>query len=39
MSLSGSSASRKRSWAAITFAIWSSTSLPRNTIRSFRRRE
>src|SRR5436190_8073604 len=39
MSVSGSSASRKRSWATIRFADESSTSLPRKTIRSRSRRE
>jgi hypothetical protein len=39
MSLSGSSDSRWRSCAIIRFAIWSSTGVPRKTIRSARRRE
>src|SRR3954468_2281808 len=39
MSVSGSSASRKRSWATIRFAEASLTSVPRKTIRSRRRRE
>jgi len=39
MSLSGSSDSRCRSCATMRFAIWSSTGVPRNTIRSFSRRE
>src|SRR5664279_743881 len=39
MSLSGSSASRKSICATITFAAWSSTSVPRKTIRSRSSRE
>src|SRR4051812_20580972 len=39
MSFSRSSASRKSSCAAITFALSSVTSVPRNTIRSRSRRE
>src|SRR3954451_22168711 len=39
MSVSGSSASRKRSWATIRFAEASLTSVPRKTIRARRSRE
>src|SRR5436190_18374513 len=39
MSVSGSSASRKRSWATTRFAAEASTSVPRKTIRSRRSRE
>src|SRR5690348_2036192 len=39
MSLSGSSDSRWSSCAITRFAIWSSTGVPRNTMRSARRRE
>src|SRR3954471_4224112 len=39
MSLSGSWDSRWRSWATIRLATWSSTALPRKTIRSLSRRE
>ena len=38
MSLSGSSDSRCRSWATIRLAIWSSTGVPRKTMRSLSRR-
>src|SRR5690349_9691259 len=39
MSLSGSEDSRCRSWATMRLATWSSTAVPRKTIRSLRRRE
>src|ERR1039457_2668502 len=39
MSLSGSSDSRKSSCAMTIFAIWSSTAMPRKTMRSLSRRE
>jgi hypothetical protein len=39
MSVSGSSASRKSSWATIRFADVSPTSVPRKMIRSRSRRE
>src|SRR5207248_7690318 len=39
MSVSGASASRKRSWATTRFAAAASTPVPRKTIRSRRRRE
>src|SRR4051794_35844911 len=39
MSLSGSEDSRCRSWATMRFATWSSTAVPRKTMRSLSRRE
>jgi len=39
MSFSGSSESRKRSWAMIRFATWSSIASPRKMIRSRSSRE
>jgi hypothetical protein len=39
MSFSGSSDSRKRSWAMIRLATLSSTASPRKMMRSFRSRE
>ncbi len=39
MSFSGSSASRKRSWAMMRFAMLSSIGMPMKIIRSFKRRE